>query len=79
VEASFVTREQVLERARAVFRTPQAALAWYTLPNPRLGDSPRSMVERGQGERVLAQLQELPAPEQRLFGLPAGRWWGKRD
>jgi hypothetical protein len=73
-----VTREQVLERALTVFRTRQAALAWYALPNARLGASPRSLVERGAGERVLAELRELPAPDQRLFGFLAEGRWGRR-
>ena len=78
VEIPPVTHEEVLERARAVFRTRQAALAWYTLPNARLGASPRSLVERGEAERVLAELRELPAPEQRLFGVLAEGRWGRR-
>jgi hypothetical protein len=78
VEAPPVTHEQVLERALAVFRTRQAALAWYTLPNARLGASPRSLVERGEAERVLAELRELPAPERRVFGFLADGLWGRR-
>lgn len=70
-----LTREQVLHEARAVFRTAQAALAWYTLPSPRLGDSPQALVERGEAARVLGLLAELqraaPAPPLRIFGLPA--------
>lgn len=78
VETPPITHEQVLERALAVFRTRQAAQAWYALPNARLGASPRSLVERGEAERVLAELRELPAPEQRLFGFLAEGRWGRR-
>ncbi|HET9595550.1 MAG TPA: antitoxin Xre/MbcA/ParS toxin-binding domain-containing protein [Anaeromyxobacteraceae bacterium] len=73
-----VTHEQALRRARAVFRTEQAARAWYTLPNPRLGDSPRSIVERGEGERVLAELEQLPPAQPSILGFPADRLWGRR-
>jgi len=82
VQADDVTREQVLAGARALFRTEQAALAWYTLPTPRLGDTPRALVERGEGERVLALLAELrqvaPPPPPSFLGFPAGGWFKRR-
>lgn len=78
MEPAAVTHELVLQRARAVFRTEQATRAWYTLPNPRLGDTPWSIVERGDGERVLAELEQLPPAQPSIFGFPAERWLGRR-
>jgi len=73
------TVEQVREAAAKIFRTDQAAKAFLSVPNPKLGGVPMKLVEEGRGDEVVAFLEKLaevaPAPPRGLDSLFRG-WLG---
>jgi hypothetical protein len=53
-------RQRLLEMMRDTLKTKQAVNAYLNHPNPSFdGETPGTLVERGEFERVLADLQAL--------------------
>ncbi len=79
-----IKETQILEAAMRVFRTQQAARAFLEVPSPKLGGTPKALIEAGRENEVLAFLDELekqapaePSSLARVFSGWLGRW-GKR-
>ncbi len=73
------TIDDVRAAASKIFRTPQAANAFLSVPNPKLGGTPLKLTEEGRGDEVVAFLEKLaevaPAPPSGLDALFRG-WLG---
>jgi hypothetical protein len=73
------TIEQARAAAAKLFRTDQAANAFLSVPNPKLGGVPLKLIEEGRGDEVVAFLEKLaevaPAPPSGLNQLFRG-WLG---
>lgn len=73
------TKEEVRAAAAKIFRTDQAARAFLSVPNPKLGGIPLKLTEDGRGDEVVAFLEKLaeiaPAPPSGLDQLFRG-WLG---
>jgi hypothetical protein len=77
--------DEIREAAMRVFRTPQAAKAFLTVPCPALGGTPAELIRSGRENEVLAFLDKLereappePSSMAKIFSGWLGRFGGRR-